>query len=64
MEYDLNHLAWHRGFGYGRGFHRGPWRGYGFPYRRGFYRRGGCCGPVFFLMILVGLVPFALFMLH
>ena len=65
MENNLDHLVWHRGFGHRHGFGRAMWRGYGFPYRRWhFYPRGGCCGPLFFLLLLVGLMPLALFLAH
>lgn len=53
----MNNAFYFRG-GLGRGYRRRG--GYGWPRRHFWHRRHfGCCGPLFLLLLLAGLVPFA-----
>ncbi len=64
----MNNAFFHHG-GFGHGWRGGHWRGvFGWPHRRfGHHRHTGClgcCGPLFFLMLLVGVLPVALAVLR
>ncbi len=60
MEYHMHH---HGGWGrHHHGFGRRMWRPYGYPFFRPWYwrPRGGCCGPLFFMLLLAMILPVAL----